>query len=570
MTDNEKTIKDYLKIVDNNIECGWYDAALEYLEKILEIDCKCDQAWILKAQVLDKTGQTSKAVATWLNALYFMSPENNRNYRNTLASSYWPNFFLNFDHLLAQQRKDEDFPYAELNRCNEILNIFTVKGRVPFNRAMIYSDITEKMYNAARSHFGNNEISYGTTAKSRSRVRMNNYVNSAGYCYHWLIKAASLMRGQQQIEEKLSWVIDALTKTLDAESWTYQVESEDYKRDQVLDAEQKKKVVDAIERCNSIIAQSRQTSVESIVAELDQLREPEESARGIRYYWLSHEEEKNNLIKEKENLSAEIEHLSDVLANLDVLKEIEVLHETQQQQKQLEEKTEKDRNALSVFDRKGKKEMQAQIDDIRKTIKENDERLSELQKQLQEKTDEITAEKEACKTRISRIDEQFHIKRERIEDETVNYIGTLGEISCRQIAENLAFLMKGVMETADDSRTTIRLHPSLEDTYCFRTQTGEMSNVFVFDRKDKDDKPEMIVLKHHSYTLLNKDEIMSMVRTGVYMLRSLVENLTISEAEKILTRVLCDPQDSTCRIGNLSLEYAYDFSNHCIIFRKED
>ena len=49
MTDNEKTIKDYLKIVDNNIECGWYDAALEYLEKILAIDYKCDQAWILKA-----------------------------------------------------------------------------------------------------------------------------------------------------------------------------------------------------------------------------------------------------------------------------------------------------------------------------------------------------------------------------------------------------------------------------------------------------------------------------------------------------------------------------------------
>ncbi|MBR0137080.1 MAG: hypothetical protein IJM15_01580, partial [Erysipelotrichaceae bacterium] len=200
----------------------------------------------------------------------------------------------------------------------------------------------------------------------------------------------------------------------------------------------------------------------------------------------------------------------------------------------------------------------------------NDERLGELQKQLQEKTEEITMEKEAARTRISRIDEEFHIKRGRIEDETVNYIGQLGEVSCSQISDNLAHLMKDVIETADDSRTTIKLHPSLEDTYCFRTQSGDFSNVFVFDRKNKEEKPETIVLKHHSYSHLDREEILAMVKTGVYLLRSLVENVSIGEAEQILCRVLCDPEDSTHRIGNLSIEYAYDFSNHCIIFRKED
>ncbi|MBR0137733.1 MAG: hypothetical protein IJM15_04925, partial [Erysipelotrichaceae bacterium] len=385
MTDNEKTIQDYLKIVDNNIECGWYDAALEYLEKILAIDYKCDTAWILKAQVLDKTEKTSEAVATWLNALYFMSPENNKTYRNVLAGSYWPNFFLKFSKSLQEQRKDSDFPHKELDRCNEILNIFTVKGHVPFNRAKIYADITEKMFNAAKSHFEENEASYGTTSKSRSKIRMNNYVNSAGYCYHWLVKASSLMRDRQIIEERMNWTIDTLKKTLEAESWTYQVDTESYKRDQVLDEPQKKKIIDAIARCQGIISQCSQASVEDLITELDILREPDESARGIRYYWLQHEEERSSLVKEKENLSAEIERLSDTLANLDVLKEIEVLHETQQQQKQLAEDTEKARNSLSVFDRKGKKEMQSRLDGINMTIKENDERLGELQKQLQEK-----------------------------------------------------------------------------------------------------------------------------------------------------------------------------------------
>lgn len=573
MTEQEITIQDYLKIVDNNIECGWYDEALEYIDRILKIDYKCEKAWILKAEVLDRTEQTSKAVATWLNALYFMEDETRKQYRDSLANTYWPNFFLKFNESLNQQRKEDDFPYLQLESCNDILNIFTVKGNIVYNRARIYSQIVQRMFESAQSHFEKNESAYGTTHKSRSKIRMNNFINSAGYCYHWMMKAASMMRDSSEMIDKLKWTVSALQKTLEAESWTYHVNSQapdGYERDQMPDEQYKQKVNEAIERCQQVISQCESVSEELVIDELSRLREPDETARAIRYYWLEHEEEKDALIREKENLTNEIESLSERLATLDVLTQIEELHRKNLEQKDNLQQAQAQRNSLSIFDRKGKKEAQARIDEISAEIAQQEAQLSELQMQLQTQTVEITGEKEAASTRITRIDEEFRANRGRIEEETRYYIGDIRELTCRQICDNLLKLLPEQFNAKDASQTTLRLHSSLIDSYCFRTMLDNISTVLVFDCKTAEEIPGLIVLKHHSYDMLTKEEIMAMVRTGTPLLRSLVRDLSIADAEKMLVSVLTDEKDSTVKVGNLSLEYAYDFSNHCILFRAED
>lgn len=422
--DNSAAIANYLKMAQSALDASNQKEAEDYANKIIELDPKHSEAWLIKGesagwQSSAANPRLTDAVTAWLNAIEYIDDTGRSKLREMIAEKF-THLMLAMISLRCKNfgtipnAENENAAKTEVSNCVTLMNTLMAKGGVSFNRAFIYNQVADMLNKAAVA--GHNDASkdfgdFGTNHSSMSKWQWERYTASGDSCLSILSYSLNYVRdtslGRTICDNLVSIgesVRDSCSWTFDVNSWSADHHVRDYSFTQGAKDSRTKRISGWKQKKDEFNTSDKHKALSIVQGG----RAEEEEATAKMRYWEDHAEDRTALEGERSTLQERIGQMSDMLRSLSVLSEIQAVeNEIAEMQRTL--------SGLGFFKGKEKKAIQARIDE-RRSI------LSQLQTRKEQDEAPIQSDIDSAKRRLAEIDEEFLKSRGRIPASEIRYI----------------------------------------------------------------------------------------------------------------------------------------------------
>lgn len=418
--DNSAAITSYLKMAQSALEASNHKEAEDYANKIIELDPKHSEAWLIKGEAAGwqssaANARLTDAVTAWLNAIEYVTDADRSAIRETISNKYTHLMLAmislrckNFGTIHNTEHKEN--VKSEISNCISLMNRLMTEGGVSFNRAIIYNQIARSLNEAAVAGFKDAQNDFGPEHINMSKWQWERFTASCDCCTELLAPALEYTRDisfAQTICDNLITIEqsarDSSSWKFDVNSWTFDHYVQDYSFTKSAKDFRTKKIDNWREKKSNLDSGIKQKVLNSIRG--GRTQEEENLAR--TQYWEEHSVERATLSSEQDSLSTRMQQISSEIGSLPIISEIK------QQQAKIDELG-KRLSGLGLFKGKEKKALQAQIESEKNRLHEFESRkkqeeeplLSEMSN-LQNRISEITSEFTKSRGRISTVADRF-------------------------------------------------------------------------------------------------------------------------------------------------------------------
>ena len=367
--------QNYIELAYNAFNSSNNSEAIEFANKVLAINPKNPDAWLIKANATAWSSTTndfkiSESIDYWINAITNVEEERFLDFSDAISSEA-----IEVTKALYQLRakhfgeypsqSSHDLLESFIDDRGVLLQLMFLQIDGYFDRAIMLDTtslseyVADLMLKAAISGADTACSEFGTTPSEKNRYAYDLWTERFEYCRSLLADALILCNTEVTANEAYKnykllteLLIDSCSYTLD--DYGYYVKDTYY----------------------SPQAKTNFTNqIANFKAELNKklIDFEEEVSKKIQEYWDEHPEEKNTLEKEKEELNNSIEHTKFSMSN-----EIKEYKKLDDLRASLNEKT-KAKVSLGMFKMKEKKELQQSIDSIESEIETLIETISNLE-----------------------------------------------------------------------------------------------------------------------------------------------------------------------------------------------